>query len=200
MKVAKEVQIAIKGALVTAKLQLIPVRRGYWGNKLGSVHTVPGKVSGKCASVRVKLVPAPRGTGIVGAPVSKKLLQFAGIDDCYTDTSGHTRTAENFIKATYQALSKTYQYLTPDLWCKTENLPSPFAKFASKLEELSKKPAVRATGDRRGGRDGDCGGRGRGGGRGRDGGGRGGGRGRGGFGGDRGSGSFGGGRGGGGAE
>jgi small subunit ribosomal protein S2e len=108
VKVAKEVQIAIKGALVTAKLQLIPVRRGYWGNKLGSVHTVPGKVSGKCASVRVKLVPAPRGTGIVGAPVSKKLLQFAGIDDCYTSTSGHTRTAENFIKATYEALSKTY--------------------------------------------------------------------------------------------
>ena len=88
-------------------------------------------------------------------------------------------------------MSKTYQYLTPDLWCKTENLPSPFAKFASKLEELSKKPAARASGDRRGGRDGDRGGRGRGGGRGRDGGGRGrgfgggGGRGRGG-GGDRG--------------
>ena len=108
VKVAKEVQIAIKGALITAKLQLIPVRRGYWGNKIGTVHTVPGKVSGKCASVRVKLVPAPRGTGIVGAPVSKKLLQFAGIDDCYTSTSGHTRTAENFIKATFQALSKTY--------------------------------------------------------------------------------------------
>jgi len=162
VKVAKEVQIAIKGALVAAKLQLIPVRRGFWGNKLGSVHTVPGKVTGKCASVRVKLIPAPRGTGIVGAPVSKKLLQFAGIDDCYTQTTGHTRTAENFIKATYEALSKTYQYLTPDLWCKTENLQSPFAKFAQKLEELAKKPVAR------GPRDGERGrGRGRGGGRGR---------------------------------
>ena len=29
VKVAKEVQIAIKGALVIAKLSLIPVRRGY---------------------------------------------------------------------------------------------------------------------------------------------------------------------------
>jgi small subunit ribosomal protein S2e len=74
IKVAKEVQIAIKGALITAKLSLIPVRRGYWGNKIGSVHTVPSKVTGKCGSVRVKLVPAPRGTGIVGAPISKKLL------------------------------------------------------------------------------------------------------------------------------
>jgi small subunit ribosomal protein S2e len=177
VKVAKEVQIAIKGALITAKLQLIPVRRGYWGNKIGTVHTVPGKVSGKCASVRVKLVPAPRGTGIVGAPVSKKLLQFAGIDDCYTSTSGHTRTAENFIKATFQALSKTYQYLTPDLWCKTEIIQSPFAKWADKLEEYGKKPVVSASrgrGDRgRGrGRGGDRG-RGRGGDRGGDRGGRG---------------------------
>jgi len=31
------------------------------------------------------LVPAPRGTGIVGAPTSKKkILQLAGINDCYT--------------------------------------------------------------------------------------------------------------------
>ena len=108
IKVAKEVQIAIKGALIHAKLQLIPVRRGYWGNKIGDVHTVPCKVTGKCASVQVKLTPAPRGAGIVAAPISKKVLQFAGIDDVYTMSNGHTRTAENFIKATFNALTKTY--------------------------------------------------------------------------------------------
>ena len=166
IKVAKEVQIAIKGALVTAKLGLIPVRRGYWGNKLGHVHTVPGKVTGKCASVRVKLVPAPRGTGIVGAPVSKKMLTFAGIEDCYTDTSGHTRTAENFLKATYEALSKTYQYLTPDLWPKTLSVESHYARHAEWLEEqANKKPQARREGGDRGrgrgrGRGGDRGGRG----------------------------------------
>lgn len=74
VKVSKEVQIAIKGALVAAKLSLVPVRRGYWGNKIGNVHTVPIKVMGKCGSVRVRLIPAPRGSGIVGAPTSKKLL------------------------------------------------------------------------------------------------------------------------------
>jgi small subunit ribosomal protein S2e len=74
VKLAKEVQIAIKGALIAAKLSLVPVRRGYWGNKIGNVHTVPVKVTGQCGSVRVRLIPAPRGTGIVGAPVSKKLL------------------------------------------------------------------------------------------------------------------------------
>merc|ERR1712178_679237 len=58
IKVAKEVQVA----LITGKLSLVPVRRGYWGNKIGDVHTVPMKVKGKCGSVRVRLVPAPRGT------------------------------------------------------------------------------------------------------------------------------------------
>lgn len=104
VKVAKEVQIAIKGALVAAKLSLIPVRRGYWGNKIGNVHTIPVKVTGKCGSVRVRLIPAPRGTGIVGAPTSKKLIQFAGVEDVFTASTGSTKTLENFVKATYDAL------------------------------------------------------------------------------------------------
>jgi hypothetical protein len=28
------------GAIILAKLALVPVRRGYWGNKIGKVHTV----------------------------------------------------------------------------------------------------------------------------------------------------------------
>merc|ERR1719321_1905939 len=34
-KCAKEVATAIRGAITAAKLTLVPVRRGYWGNKLG---------------------------------------------------------------------------------------------------------------------------------------------------------------------
>merc|ERR1712029_1303054 len=52
--------------------------------------TPPCKVTGKCGSVWVRLIPAPRGTGIVSAPVPKKLLQMAGIDDCYTSARGST--------------------------------------------------------------------------------------------------------------
>merc|ERR1712166_1180057 len=151
IKVAKEVQIAIKGALIAAKLTLIPVRRGYWGNKIGSVHTVPQKVHGKAGSVRCKLVPAPRGTGIVGAPISKKLLQFAGIDDVYT-TTGHTRTPENFIKSVFDALRQTYRYLTPDLWPQIESVASPFATFAEQLETYAKKRPMKEGGRRGDGR------------------------------------------------
>jgi small subunit ribosomal protein S2e len=133
IKVAKEVQIAIKGALVVAKLSLIPVRRGFWGNKIGRPHTVPCKVTGKCGSVWVRLIPAPRGTGIVSAPVPKKLLQMAGIEDCYTSARGSTGTLGNFAKATYAAIAKTYSYLTPDLWKETVFTKSPYQEFTDYL-------------------------------------------------------------------
>ncbi|KAK0414589.1 hypothetical protein QR680_011515 [Steinernema hermaphroditum] len=116
VKCSKEVATSIRGAMIAAKLAIIPVRRGYWGNKIGKPHTVPCKVSGKCASVLVRLIPAPRGTGIVSAPVPKKLLHMAGIEDCYTCAVGQTCTLGNFAKATYYAIQRTYSYLTPDLW------------------------------------------------------------------------------------
>ena len=87
---------SLRGAIILAKLSIVPVRRGFWGNKLGKPHTVPTKVTGKCGSIWVRLIPAPRGTGIVSAPVPKKLLQMAGIEDCYTSAKGSTGTLGNF--------------------------------------------------------------------------------------------------------
>uniref|UniRef100_A0AC34EZL0 Small ribosomal subunit protein uS5 n=1 Tax=Panagrolaimus sp. ES5 TaxID=591445 RepID=A0AC34EZL0_9BILA len=126
VKCSKEVATAIRGAIISAKLAIIPVRRGYWGNKIGKPHTVPCKVTGKCASVLVRLIPAPRGTGICGAPVPKKLLTMAGIDDCYTCAVGQTATLGNFAKATYYAIQRTYSYLTPDLWKENALEKSPY--------------------------------------------------------------------------
>merc|ERR1712167_509794 len=51
VKCSSEVANAMKGGIIAAKLGLVPVRRGYWGNKLGLPHTVPVKVTGKCGSV-----------------------------------------------------------------------------------------------------------------------------------------------------
>ncbi|XP_063576464.1 small ribosomal subunit protein uS5-like [Pongo abelii] len=115
VKCSKEVATVIRGAIILAKLSIVSVRRGYSGNKTGKPHTVPCKVTGRCGSVLVRLIPAPRGTGIVSAPVPKKLLMMAGIDDCYTSARGCTATLGNFAKATFDAISKTYSYLTPDL-------------------------------------------------------------------------------------
>jgi small subunit ribosomal protein S2e len=130
---SKEVATAIRAAIQRAKVAVIPVRRGYWGNKIGAPHTVPCKVTGKCGSCRVRLVPAPRGSGIVAAPVPKKLLQFAGVEDCFTQSTGQTRTLGNFVKATFQALSKTYGFLTPDLWPETHFVKDPYQEHTDYL-------------------------------------------------------------------
>ena len=115
-KLAKEVQVAMKGAVIAAKLNIIPIRRGYWGGKIGKPHTIATKITGKCGSVRVRLVPAPRGTGIVGAYPTKKLLGFCGVEDIFSQSTGSTDTCENFVRAIYDALYKSYKYLTPELW------------------------------------------------------------------------------------
>merc|ERR1712228_200584 len=91
------------------------------------------KVTGKCGSVTVRLIPAPRGTSIVAAGVSKKLLQMAGIDDCYTSACGTTATAGNFAMATYLAIAQTYSYLTPDMWAETDFGKSPYQEFTDYL-------------------------------------------------------------------
>merc|ERR1712137_902323 len=137
-KCAKEVATAIRGGITAAKLSLIPVRRGFWGNRIGLPHTVPMKVHGKCGSVRARLIPAPRGSGIVGSPVMKKMMAFAGIADCFTCSCGHTRTTANFAKATFEALKATYGYLTPDLWTPTHFVKSPYQEFTDYLAQSKK--------------------------------------------------------------
>merc|ERR1712177_145168 len=142
VKCSKEVATAIRGAIIMAKLSIVPVRRGFWGTKLGKPHTVPCKVTGKCGSIWVRLIPAPRGTGIVSAPVPKKLLQMAGIEDCYTSARGSTGTLGNFAKATYAAIAKTYSYLTPDLWKETVFTKSPYQEFSDHLQKNHRPVAM----------------------------------------------------------
>lgn len=125
-----QVATAIRGSIILAKMTCIPIRRGYWGNKIGKVHTVPTKLTGKCGSVTIRLVPAPRGAGIVAARTPKKVLQMAGIEDCYTCSRGSTKTLGNFVKACFDALSKSYGFLTPELWRETKYSKTPFQEVS----------------------------------------------------------------------
>merc|ERR1712129_313132 len=144
VKCSKEVATAIRGAIIMAKLSIVPVRRGFWGTKLGKPHTVPCKVTGKCGSIWGRLIPAPRGTGIVSAPVPKKLLQMAGIEDCYTSATGATGTLGNFAKATYAAIAATYAYLTPDLLKETVFQKSPYQEFTDFLSKNHRPTSTQA--------------------------------------------------------
>jgi small subunit ribosomal protein S2e len=140
-KLAKEVQLAMKGAVIAAKLRLVPVRRGYWGNKIGNPHTVPTKITGKCGSVRIRFIPAPRGTGIVGAPITKRMMTLAGVGDVFSQSRGNTDTTENYVSAIYDALYKTYCYLTPDLWNIGAIEQNIYSQFNGELDKIKNESA-----------------------------------------------------------
>jgi len=143
-KCAKEVATAIRGGIIAAKLGLIPIRRGYWGNKIGQPHTVVCKVTGKSGSVSVKLIPAPRGSGVIGSPSLKKMLSFCGVQDCFSSSCGHTRTKGNFMKATWEALGNTMRILTPDLWKPTHFVKTPYQEWSDWLSQSKDQKMVAA--------------------------------------------------------
>ncbi|PWY77046.1 40S ribosomal protein S2 [Aspergillus heteromorphus CBS 117.55] len=138
IKTSKEVATAIRAAITIAKLSVLPVRRGYWGTNLGEPHSLPVKQSAKCGSVSVRLIPAPRGTGIVASPAVKRLLQLAGVQDAYSCSSGSTKTLENTLKATFLAVINTYGFLTPNLWKETKLIRSPLEEFSDVLRQGKK--------------------------------------------------------------
>ncbi len=96
-------------AIRKAKLNIIKVTRGCSGFDCdcSELHTVPFKVTGKAGSVRITLIPAPQGTGLVVANELKKVLKLAGIKDVYSKGFGKMRTSFNLIKACFDALEKT---------------------------------------------------------------------------------------------
>lgn len=106
---ARQIRDAIAKAIEEAKLNIIPVLRGCgsWECRCGLPHSVPTRVEGKCGSVRVILMPAPSGVGLVAGEPAKIVLRMAGIKDVWSKTFGNTRTTLNFLKATYNALKKT---------------------------------------------------------------------------------------------
>lgn len=110
---AKETLPARAKALRNAKLNIIKITRGYESpeeKNTNDPHTIPFVVEGKCGSVRIKLIPAARGTGLVVGDECKKILRLAGIKDVYGVTKGKTRTTFNLAKACIDALKKTNKF------------------------------------------------------------------------------------------
>tara|TARA_Y100000034_G_scaffold19272_2_gene21701 strand:- start:639 stop:1346 length:708 start_codon:yes stop_codon:yes gene_type:complete len=106
---AKETLPARDKAIKKAKLNIFKIKRTCAGFDCAcsELHTVPFKVTGKSGSVKVTLIPASQGTGLVVANELKKILKFAGIKDAYSRTQGRKRTTFNLIKACVDALKKT---------------------------------------------------------------------------------------------
>jgi small subunit ribosomal protein S5 len=56
------------------------------------------------------LIPAPAGVGLASADKVKQVLKLAGIEDIWSKTYGYTRTSENLVKATVDALKNAHKY------------------------------------------------------------------------------------------
>tara|TARA_Y100000031_G_C8131011_1_gene342915 strand:+ start:63 stop:791 length:729 start_codon:yes stop_codon:yes gene_type:complete len=106
---AKETLPARAKAVRKAKLNVMEINRdcASFDCTCGEPHTVPFIVEGKVGSCKVKLMPAPQGTGLVIGDECKKILRAAGIKDVYSVTNGKIRTTINLAKACMKALEKT---------------------------------------------------------------------------------------------
>ena len=111
---AKESRRAIDKAIKKAKLSLIKVPRGCgsWECGCGGPHSIPFKTEGKSGSVKVTLMPAPRGIGLAVDDETKKILSLAGISDVWGNTLGNTGSRINLISAIFDALKNLHGYRT----------------------------------------------------------------------------------------
>jgi small subunit ribosomal protein S5 len=110
---AKETLPAKEKAIRQAKLNLIKVKRGCgsFDCTCTELHSIPIKTIGKSGSISVKLMPAPKGTGLAVEDECKKVLRLAGIKDAYSKSFGKTRTKFNMIKACLNALKKLDKFI-----------------------------------------------------------------------------------------
>ncbi|MDO8627976.1 MAG: 30S ribosomal protein S5 [Candidatus Diapherotrites archaeon] len=104
----KERWPAMRKAEKNAKLGIKKISKGCgsWECSCGLNHTVPFATTGKAASVKLKLLPAPRGTGLVVGSNIKDVFNFVGINDVWSKSFGNTRTTLNYVKAAVDALAQ----------------------------------------------------------------------------------------------
>ncbi len=105
---AKETMPARQKAIRNAKLNLFRIRRGTgsWEDASQEPHSIPFAVQGKTGSVIVRLMPAPKGKGLVVEKEAAKVLELAGIRNAWSKTFGQTKNKVNFIRALELALRK----------------------------------------------------------------------------------------------
>ena len=105
----KEKFPAINKATRNAKLKIKKIRKGCgsWECRCKAQHSVPFNVEGRSSSVKVKLLPAPKGIGLVVGDNIKEVMKFAGLKDVWSKTRGNTASTLDFVQAAVDALVST---------------------------------------------------------------------------------------------
>ncbi|MBN1645041.1 30S ribosomal protein S5 [Candidatus Woesearchaeota archaeon] len=104
---SKDTVPAREKALRKAKENIIKIRRGCgsWECGCKTPHSIPFAVEGSCSSVKIRLMPAPKGKGLIVEPECAKILKMAGVQDVWSKTFGQTRVKLNLIGACINALN-----------------------------------------------------------------------------------------------
>jgi small subunit ribosomal protein S5 len=104
---SEELRPAIGYAVKAAKKNMISIKTGCgsWECKCNINHSVPRKTDGKEGSTVITLKPAPKGLGLAGNNVVKKVLSMAGVQDVWSSMIGG-RNIYNMAMATVHALDK----------------------------------------------------------------------------------------------
>lgn len=105
---SKDTVPAREKAVRRAKLNIFKIRRGCgsWQCGCKENHSIPFSVEGKSGSVKIKLIPAPKGVGLVVERECQKVLKLAGIKDVWSKTRGQTKIKQNLITALMKALKE----------------------------------------------------------------------------------------------
>jgi len=107
---SSQMRIAIEKATNAAYLAVSPVKLGCgsWECRCDQKHSVPFKVAGKGGSVKIEILPAPRGLGLVAGGKIRNLLKLAGLKDAWTTAKGSTATMNSTSKALLMCLGQTF--------------------------------------------------------------------------------------------
>ena len=141
---AQEHSVAIRKATESAKLNIIPIRRGCGSRQCvcGEAHTIPIKTIGKAGSIRATLLPAPKEVGLCIGDEGKKLLRLAGVRDIWCKILGNTKTRLNYVRALYDAF-KYLNKIRGELPEVKEPEPEPVIKEAeTKTDEEAEAKAL----------------------------------------------------------
>lgn len=108
---SKETVPAREKAFAQAKMNMIMLRRGTgsWEDQSTEAHSIPFAVEGKCGSYTIRLMPAPKGKGLICDKEVAKILELAGIQNVWSKSFGQKKNKINVVKATMQALQKLSQ-------------------------------------------------------------------------------------------